>query len=94
MKNNELTLQEIEKRFAEIDSREPEDATQEDLAAFAAADEEAPEDAVGLDEYKEKRQYSGRLMARIPKDLHRELAEAAKKNGVSLNQYVVYKLAR
>ena len=33
-------------------------------------------------------------MLRIPKELHRDLAEAAKKNGVSLNQYASYKLAK
>ena len=30
----------------------------------------------------------------IPRELHRELAESAKSNGVSLNQYALYKLAR
>jgi antitoxin HicB len=33
-------------------------------------------------------QYSGKFIARIPKYLHRQLAEQAKKEGVSLNQYV------
>ncbi len=94
MKNSKLTMQEIEKRFAEIDDREPGEATPEDLAAFAAADAEDPEEAMDLDEYKAQREYSGRLMVRIPKDLHKELAEAAKRNGVSLNQYAMYKLAR
>ncbi len=31
--------------------------------------------------------YSGRFVLRIPKFLHRELAQSARKNGVSLNQY-------
>ena len=38
--------------------------------------------------------YSGRFLARIPAELHRDLAEAAKANGSSLNQYVVYALTR
>lgn len=33
-------------------------------------------------------------MIRIPKELHRDLIEAAEKNGVSLNQYAMYKLAK
>ncbi|MBW1896649.1 MAG: toxin-antitoxin system HicB family antitoxin, partial [Deltaproteobacteria bacterium] len=40
----------------------------------------------------QKEDYSGRFVARLPKMLHRQLAEAAKENGVSLNQYVVYLL--
>lgn len=33
-------------------------------------------------------------MLRIPKELHKQLIEAAKENGVSLNQYALYKLAK
>jgi antitoxin HicB len=38
--------------------------------------------------------YSGRLLLRMPKSLHRELAEQAEREGVSLNQLVVTHLAR
>jgi antitoxin HicB len=33
--------------------------------------------------------YSGKLLLRIPKYLHRRLAETAKNEGVSLNQYIL-----
>lgn len=33
--------------------------------------------------------YSGKLLVRMPKSLHRHLAEAADSEGVSLNQYIV-----
>ncbi|HLO84747.1 MAG TPA: type II toxin-antitoxin system HicB family antitoxin [Nostocaceae cyanobacterium] len=33
--------------------------------------------------------YSGKLMLRMPKSLHRRLAETAEREGVSLNQYIV-----
>jgi antitoxin HicB len=33
--------------------------------------------------------YSGKLLLRIPKSLHRRLAETAEKEGVSLNQYIL-----
>jgi predicted RNase H-like HicB family nuclease len=39
-------------------------------------------------------QYSGRFVARVPKSLHRQLAEMAARQGVSLNQYVVYLLSQ
>jgi predicted HicB family RNase H-like nuclease len=38
-------------------------------------------------------QYSGKFNVRLPKSLHQRLAIEAEKEGVSLNQYVVYKLA-
>lgn len=40
------------------------------------------------------RNYSGRLLVRMPKRLHRELSEAALEAGCSLNQYVVYLLGQ
>ena len=89
-----LTLEQIEKRFAEIDALPPEEPTAEDLAAFAEAEAEDPAEAITLEEYNAIREYSGKILLRIPKELHRTLAEAAKKNGVSLNQYVLYKLAK
>lgn len=39
-------------------------------------------------------EYSGRFNLRLPKSLHRELAESAKDEGVSLNQYVTMLLSR
>lgn len=37
--------------------------------------------------------YTGRFLVRIPRSLHRALARAAKREGVSLNQYVINLLA-
>ena len=37
--------------------------------------------------------YSGKFNIRIPKSLHRRLAMEAEKEGVSMNQYALYKLA-
>ena len=93
MKKN-ITTSEIEARFAEINALEPETPTQDDLDAIARANAESPEDTVTLEEYKAQREYSGRLLLRIPKELHKQLVEAAKENGVSLNQYALYKLAK
>ncbi len=39
-------------------------------------------------------QYNGRITVRTPKSLHRKLVLDAKKEGVSLNQYMVYLLSR
>lgn len=37
---------------------------------------------------------SGKFVIRVPKSLHRRLVIEAEKEGVSLNQYAVYKLAK
>lgn len=42
----------------------------------------------------DRQEYSGRFNVRIPKNLHQRLAFEAGEQGVSLNQYVLYKLAR
>lgn len=38
--------------------------------------------------------YSGQFKLRLPKSLHRQLAINAKKEGISMNQYCLYLLAR
>lgn len=38
-------------------------------------------------------QYSGQLRIRIPKSLHKSLAERAKQEKVSLNQFILHKLS-
>jgi antitoxin HicB len=39
-------------------------------------------------------QYSGRWLQRAPKSLHKQLMEEAKREGVSFNQYILYKLSK
>jgi antitoxin HicB len=38
---------------------------------------------------REEKEYSGRILLRLPKSLHRKLAKAAKEEGVSLNTYII-----
>lgn len=38
--------------------------------------------------------YSGQFKIRMPKSLHRSLAEHSRKEGISMNQYCVYLLAK
>lgn len=38
--------------------------------------------------------FSGKFLIRIPKSLHYKLTVEAKKEGVSLNQYTLYKLSK
>lgn len=39
-------------------------------------------------------EYSGKFLVRVPRSLHRQITEAAKREDVSLNQYVVSLLSR
>ena len=41
----------------------------------------------------EQEEYSGKFIIRLPKPLHRALAQVSKREGVSLNQYVTNALA-
>lgn len=86
---------ELEKRIAAISSKEPEHMTAEEEATLAAAEAMDDGTTVSLDEVKrDLEDYSGRLVLRIPRSLHKTLREAAKIEGVSLNQYMLYKLSR
>lgn len=38
--------------------------------------------------------YSGKILLRTPRSLHKALLEKAKSEGVSLNQYLVYQLSK
>ncbi|MFB2938825.1 type II toxin-antitoxin system HicB family antitoxin [Aerosakkonemataceae cyanobacterium BLCC-F154] len=38
--------------------------------------------------------YNGKLLLRMPKSLHRRLAEEAERENVSLNQYIVFLLSK
>ncbi|MBL1257497.1 type II toxin-antitoxin system HicB family antitoxin [Methylocystis sp. Sn-Cys] len=68
-------------------SREIEDAIAAWIEAARSAGNPVPEPSAPLE-------YSGKLLVRMPKTLHRSLALSAAEEGVSLNQYVVYKLAQ
>lgn len=38
--------------------------------------------------------YSGQFKLRIPRSLHKQLAERSKREGISMNQYCLYLLSR
>lgn len=94
MKSN-LTAEEIERRFAEINSKTPEYLTEEESASLAKAEAINDGTTVSLEEFRRSLEdYSGRLVLRIPRSLHKLLKEEADIEGVSLNQYMLYKLSR
>ena len=42
---------------------------------------------------KTENEYSGKFVVRIPKTLHKKLSQKAEEEGISLNQYALYKLS-
>ena len=54
----------------------------------------AIEDNIEIPEPESVDSYSGQFKLRLPKTLHKTLAEDSKKEGVSMNQYCVYLLAK
>ena len=54
----------------------------------------AIEDKIEIAEPETAESYSGQFKLRLPKTLHKTLAEDSKKEGVSMNQYCVYLLAK
>ncbi len=87
-----LTPEEIEKRFHQTFAHDPEEITPEnaDLSKEMDGDPER-----NLDELKNSLEgYSGEILLRIPRSLHKMLKQEADIEGVSLKQYMLFKLSR
>lgn len=54
----------------------------------------ALEDGIEIAEPTDAGSYSGQFKLRIPKSLHRSLAEHSKAEGISMNQYCIYLLSK
>ncbi|NLB61234.1 MAG: toxin-antitoxin system HicB family antitoxin [Clostridiales bacterium] len=92
MKRKNLTPEEFAKRIANIEEVEPDSI---DKAMLQEADEVNDGTTVDYDDFIAGIEaYSGKFLVRMPRSLHKELSENAKLEGVSLNQYAIYKLSR
>ena len=56
--------------------------------------EAALEEGIKINEPDSLENYSGQFKLRLPRSLHRILAEQSKREGISMNQYCVYLLSR
>ncbi len=87
-----MTPNEFYEKLKRIPVEAPDELDKEMLAEAAAEDDGT---LVDLNDLKrELEDYSGRLVLRIPRSLHKALKDAAAIEGVSLNQYMIYKLSR
>ncbi|MDR1116641.1 MAG: type II toxin-antitoxin system HicB family antitoxin [Oscillospiraceae bacterium] len=87
-----MTNNDFLKKLAGIPEGEPDEI---DRALLAEIDAERDPNDKGksLESIIAEREYNGRILLRIPKELHAELIESAKEQGVSLNQYCLYRLS-
>ncbi len=54
----------------------------------------ALEDGIRIPTPAEEEEYSGQFKLRLPKSLHKSLAEHSKAEGISMNQYCLYLLTK
>ncbi len=52
------------------------------------------EDGIEIPEPSGAEEYSGQFKLRLPKSLHKSLAEHSKEEGISMNQYCLYLLSK
>lgn len=64
------------------------------LDAMSAWIESAIEDGDPIPEPRPEETFSGKFVTRVPRSLHRQLSEAARRDGVSLNAFINVTLAR
>jgi antitoxin HicB len=77
----------------EVRGSTPADATARIPAALAEWVADAHADGRDIPEPRDARSYSGKLLLRMSKSLHSDLAQAAERDEVSLNAYINYVLA-
>ena len=69
-------------------------AVENSMDAKKAWIEAALEEGIEIYEPDSLEEYSGQFKLRIPRSLHRSLAEHSRREGISMNQYGVYLLAK
>ena len=86
-----MDKEEFRKKLANIKEVEA-DSLDLELMKAAAAEEDTS--TISLEQLKEEVEYNGKISLRLPRSLHKELVEKAKSEGVSLNQYALFKLSK
>jgi predicted HicB family RNase H-like nuclease len=90
-----LSVEEFEKKLAAIPVAEPDEWDLQMIASIEAENDTSPGITLEeMDRLRAAREYSGKISLRVPKTLHRDLTQAAKHEGISLNQFILYKLAK
>lgn len=87
-----MNKSELEQKLAVIPEEDPDEMDRLMLKEAAAINDGS---TVSLSDVKDELDgYNGKILVRIPRSLHKQLALDARREGVSLNQYALYKLSR
>ena len=86
-----LSFEEFEQKLSEVPEAEPDEWDKQMLAEI---DAETDDRTTPIEAIRAYRECSGKISLRLPKELHYRLLEGANDNGVSLNQFIMYKLAK
>jgi hypothetical protein len=86
-----VTKAEFENKLAAAPEVDPDGQDRAMIEEAAAQDDGS---FISLGAFKSLMGYNGKISLRIPRSLHMKLAEDARQEGVSLNQYALYKLSR
>jgi predicted HicB family RNase H-like nuclease len=88
-------MNDIEKRFNAVETVKPDEWDLQMIASIEKANDTSEGVTLAeLDRIRAAQDYSGKISLRLPKTLHRDLSQAAKQEGISLNQFILYKLAQ
>jgi predicted HicB family RNase H-like nuclease len=88
-------MNEIEMRFKNIQEAEPDEIDLKSIKRIRQADDISEGITLEqMDRLRDDGEYNGKISVRVPKTLHRDLVRLAKNEGISLNQFILYKLAK
>ena len=83
----------LKKKLALTPSVEPDEIDVQMLAGIDADNDSADKGRL-LDDIIAEKEYNGKILLRVPRDLQADLFHEAKRQGVSVNQLCLYKLAQ
>jgi predicted HicB family RNase H-like nuclease len=85
-------MENLENKLKNIEEVEPDSL---DLLMIQESSKANYETNMSLADFKRTlKNHTGKLSVRLPKSLHKQLKDQAQVEGISLNQYVLYKLAK
>lgn len=86
-----MNKQDFEDKLNKIPVKEPDEQDREAIKRISKNKDNV---TIAHEQLKADIEYSGKISLRLPKSLHKDLVNNAKNEGVSLNQYVLYKLSQ
>jgi hypothetical protein len=88
-------VNDIEERFNRIQEVAPDVRDLSAIKRIARAGDIGEGISLGeMDNLRAVQRYSGKISLRVPRTLHRDLVREAKEEGISLNQFINFKLAK